>query len=49
MYGLGGLVEKLVVSNVEKSYDEAAAFTAQWTAARRSVKRHAGIDEAEGT
>jgi len=30
LFGLGGLVEKVVVSNVVKSYDDAAAFTAQW-------------------
>jgi len=30
LFGLGGLVERVVVSNVEKSYDDAAAFTARW-------------------
>jgi|HubBroStandDraft_5_1064220.scaffolds.fasta_scaffold264053_2 hypothetical protein len=49
LYGLGGLVEKLVVSNVEKSYDDAAAFTAEWIAAGRSSKRDAGANEADGT
>ena len=33
LFGLGGLVEKVVVSNVEKSYGDAAAFTARWIAA----------------
>ena len=36
LFGLGGLVEKVIVSNVEKSYDDAAAFTAQWLTAKRS-------------
>jgi hypothetical protein len=36
LFGLGGLVEKLVVSNIEKSYDDAAAFTARWIAGGRS-------------
>lgn len=28
--GVGGVVEKFIVSDVEKSYDDAAAFTQQW-------------------
>jgi hypothetical protein len=30
LFGLGGLVEKVLVANVEKSYGDAAAFTNQW-------------------
>ena len=32
LFGVGGLVEKVIVSNVEKSYDDAAAFTERWLA-----------------
>ena len=28
--GVGGVAEKFIVSDVEKSYDDAAAFTQQW-------------------
>jgi Protein of unknown function (DUF2505) len=49
LYGLGGLVERVVVSNVEKSYADAAAFTDRWIAAGGSSKRDAGVNEAEGT
>ena len=44
LFGLGGLVEKVVVSNVVKSYDDAAAFTAQWLTAR-ALKRGAEANE----
>lgn len=30
IFGVGGIVEKFVVSDVEKSYDAAAAFTREW-------------------
>ena len=38
LFGLGGLVEKVILSNVEKSYDDAAAFTAQWLTARAFMR-----------
>jgi len=30
IFGLGGLVEKFIVADVEKSYDKAAEFTRKW-------------------
>ena len=45
LFGLGGLVEKVVVSNVVKSYDDAAAFTAQWILAGRASRRGADANE----
>ncbi len=30
VFGVGGIIEKFVVSDVEKSYDAAAAFTREW-------------------
>jgi hypothetical protein len=44
LFGLGGLVERVVVSNVVKSYDDAAAFTAQWIAARTSFEPGADVN-----
>jgi len=35
VFGLGGIIEKFVVGDVEKSYEKAAAFTREWIAATR--------------
>lgn len=35
IFGLGGLVEKFIVADVEKSYDKAAEFTRNWLASKR--------------
>jgi hypothetical protein len=35
LFGFGGLVERLVVAEIDKSYRNAASFTEQWLARRR--------------
>jgi hypothetical protein len=35
LFGFGGLVERLVVAEIEKSYANAARFTEEWLARRR--------------
>lgn len=35
IFGLGGLVEKFIVADVEKSYDKAAEFTRSWLSSKR--------------
>jgi hypothetical protein len=35
VFGLGGIIEKFVVGDVEKSYEKAAAFTREWIAAKK--------------
>ncbi|HTJ46591.1 MAG TPA: DUF2505 family protein [Kofleriaceae bacterium] len=39
LFGLGRLVEKQAVKAIEKSYDDAAAFTAEWIARARAHRR----------
>lgn len=34
IFGIGGIVEKFIVADVEKSYDKAAEFTRNWLAKR---------------
>jgi hypothetical protein len=39
VFGIGGIVEKFVVGEVERSYEDAAVFTSKWIAANSQQKK----------
>jgi hypothetical protein len=38
LLGVGGMIEQLLLDNIEKSYNKAAVFTNRWIAERLAQK-----------